>query len=76
MKKILITLGVIFLLFIILIFSIAIQIYNTTPEQEEQKQITYNQETKKPLTRLESAERQAVQDWKEEIKRRKLEAGR
>ena len=75
MKNILLWLGAIFILFIILIFAIAIQIYNTTPEQIEQEQITYNQETKKPLTRLESAERQAVQDWKEEVKRRKLEAG-
>jgi len=74
MKKLLITLGVIFLFFIIFIFAIALQVYNSPPEQEEQNQIVYNQEVEKPLTRLESAERQSVQDWKDEVERKKREA--
>ena len=76
MNKILITVGVIFILFIIFIFAVAIQVYNSTPEIEEQKQITYNQETEKPLTRLEIKERQNVQDWKKQIEEKKKEVGR
>ncbi len=74
MKKLLITLGVIFLFFIIFIFAIALQVYNSPHEQAEQNQIVYNQEVEKPLTRLESAERQSVQDWKDEVERKKREA--
>ena len=76
MNKILITVGVIFILFIIFIFAVAIQVYNSIHEIEEQKQITYNQETEKPLTRLEIKERQNVQDWKDDIEAKKKEVGR
>jgi len=76
MKKLLAILGIIFIIFIVFVFAVAIQIYNETPERKEQEQITINQETKKPLTRLESAERQAVQDWKDEIEAKKKEVGK
>ena len=76
MKKILVWFGAIFILVVIFVFAIALQVYNEMPEaQAQQDEITYVEEDEKPLTRLEIVERQSVQDWKDEIERKKKEAG-